>query len=734
MTFLNGILLGGAIAGTIPLAIHLLNRNRPRTIRWGAMQLLASQPKSKRRHIELEQILLLLLRISIPILLAMCMARPIASSLRAGGRSTTASIVIILDDSASMSASTGETSSFEKAKANAIQFIESLGRGSEVAMISTTDAKQPLIPTTADTQGAAQQARGLSQSHGAADVPASIEMAARYLSLMHNQVQRVVAFSDFQSASWDSRDAVRLKDAVQRLSALKNHPAVTLFDTGPFHTENSAIESIDFTRLPVTSNQKVRFDATLRNFGLQTRKNLQVEWKVDGLPAGNTPATIPPGQSTQISLERSFEAVGAHTIEAHIHGDAFSSDNAFYSTLNVQRSISVLIVSGRISSEPFQGETDFLELALHPKMRAAREGGVFSLKTIQPEDLTQKQLSEARVVVLANTPKLREPQVRLLETFVNDGGGLAFFPGTRTDPAWSNEQLYKERTGLLPAKLGAAATGSVIGSPGIEIAAGPYMHPSLNVFNSEQNSLSGIQIQTWYQLAPKQISNAQSTLASSLASSPAQVGEAPFIFLSLENGDPLFLEYKFGSGLVIQSAIPCSADWSNFPTRPAFVPAMQRLIGHLATGANVPAQLKVGEAVIAQLTGGSSAIVLRSPEGVSRTPELEKVGDRTLIRFEQTQQPGFYRLSGSASGDQCFAVNADRMESNPTRLGSDEIESLSKSIGATLVSNAGGLSDSLASTHSGREVWNLVLWVILFCLFAEIGLQQRFTPKAARSK
>ena len=274
----------------------------------------------------------------------------------------------------------------------------------------------------------------------------------------------------------------------------------------------------------------------------------------------------------------------------------------------------------------------------------------------------------------------------------------------------------------------------MIGSPGIEIAAGPYMHPSLNVFNSEQNSLSGIQIQTWYQLAPKQISNAKSTLPSPLASSPAQVGEAPFIFLSLENGDPLFLEYKYGSGLVIQSAIPCSADWSNFPTRPAFVPAMQRLIGHLATGANVPAQLKVGEAVLAQLTGGSAAIVLRSPEGVSRTPELEKVGDRTFIRFEQTQQPGFYRLSGSASGDECFAVNADRMESNPTRLGSDEIESLSKSIDATLVSNAGGLSDSLASTHSGREVWNLVLWVILFCLFAEIGLQQRFTPKAARSK
>jgi hypothetical protein len=543
-----------------------------------------------------------------------------------------------------------------------------------------------------------------------------------------------VAFSDFQSASWNARDAVRLQEAVQRLSALKNHPAVTLFDTGPFQTENIAIESIDFTRLPVASNQKVRFEATLRNFGLQTKKTLHVHWKVDGLPAGNTPATLAPGQSMQVSLDRSFETVGAHTIEAHIDGDAFPSDNAFYATLNVQRSISVLIVTGRISNEPFQGETDFLELALHPGMRTQQEGGIFSLKTIQPEELTPKQLSEARVVVLANTPKLREPQIRSLESFVSDGGGLVFFPGARTDLAWSNEQLYNERTGLLPARLGAAASSSSIGSPGMEIAAGPYMHPSLNVFNSEQNNLSGIQIQTWYKLTPKQISRAQSTLPSSLASSPAQSGEAPFIFLSLENGDPLFLEHKYGSGLVIQSAIPCSADWSNFPTRPAFVPAMQRLIGHLSTGLNEPAQLKVGDAVVAQLTGGSTAITLQSSDGTSRTPELEKVGERTLVRFEQTRQPGFYRLSGSASGDQCFAINADRMESPTTRLGSHEIESLSKSIGATLVSNADRLADSLAASHLGREVWNVVLWMILFCLFAEIGLQQRFNPKATRSK
>ena len=161
---------------------------------------------------------------------------------------------------------------------------------------------------------------------------------------------------------------------------------------------------------------------------------------------------------------------------------------------------------------------------------------------------------------------------------------------------------------------------------------------------------------------------------------------------------------------------------------------MQRIIGHLVTGANAPSQLKVGEPFLTQLTGESANIGIQSPDGTSRVPDVEKVGERTLVRFEQTRLPGVYRLSGTDSGDQFFAVNADRMESNPARLGSAEIKSLSKSIGATLVSNAGGLSDSLTATHSGREVWDFILWVILFFLFAEIGLQQRFNPKAASSK
>ena len=77
MTFLNAILLGGILAGAIPVIIHIINRNRFKRIQWGAMHLIEQILRRRRRRLKIEQILLLLVRIAIPVLLALCMARPV---------------------------------------------------------------------------------------------------------------------------------------------------------------------------------------------------------------------------------------------------------------------------------------------------------------------------------------------------------------------------------------------------------------------------------------------------------------------------------------------------------------------------------------------------------------------------------------------------------------------------------------------------------------------------------
>ncbi len=82
MTFLNAFLALGALAFTVPLAIHLLFRSRFRTIDWGAMHLLGNVIRINRRRIQLMHLLLLLLRCMLPVLLAFCLARPVLTGFR----------------------------------------------------------------------------------------------------------------------------------------------------------------------------------------------------------------------------------------------------------------------------------------------------------------------------------------------------------------------------------------------------------------------------------------------------------------------------------------------------------------------------------------------------------------------------------------------------------------------------------------------------------------------------
>ncbi len=53
--------------------------------------------------------------------------------------------------------------------------------------------------------------------------------------------------------------------------------------------------------------------------------------------------------------------------------------------------------------------------------------------------------------------KLNDDQVRALEDFVKNGGGLLLFPGERIDSAWYNSALTKNGKGLLPVTFGALA-------------------------------------------------------------------------------------------------------------------------------------------------------------------------------------------------------------------------------------------------------------------------------------
>ncbi len=113
--FLNGALLWGLLAVSVPIIIHLLHRRRYKVVRWAAMQLLLEAEKENKRRIQMHSLLVLLLRCLAVALAVLMVARPVASGALAGLTSTKEAVdrMVLVDDSASTGEMGAEKSSWK---------------------------------------------------------------------------------------------------------------------------------------------------------------------------------------------------------------------------------------------------------------------------------------------------------------------------------------------------------------------------------------------------------------------------------------------------------------------------------------------------------------------------------------------------------------------------------------------------------------------------------------------
>src|SRR6516225_7156143 len=118
LTFLNAPILWGLGLASIPLIIHLLFRRSFRRVEWAPMKYLKLTIQRNRRRIQIEQLLLLLLRTAMIVLTVGTIARPVLNSTGLGrwfGGDTRTSHILVIDDSLSMGLSSGGRMAFDRA-------------------------------------------------------------------------------------------------------------------------------------------------------------------------------------------------------------------------------------------------------------------------------------------------------------------------------------------------------------------------------------------------------------------------------------------------------------------------------------------------------------------------------------------------------------------------------------------------------------------------------------------
>ncbi|NUN22837.1 MAG: BatA domain-containing protein, partial [Candidatus Jettenia caeni] len=128
ISFLNPLLLLGILGASIPVIIHLINKKKAISHRFAAIDFLLQTNKRISVKFKLRQLILLILRASLIIFLALALAKPFLKTFGGGvaEKNVPTSNVIIVDDSYSMQYVSNSESFFASAKTAAKKIIDSL--------------------------------------------------------------------------------------------------------------------------------------------------------------------------------------------------------------------------------------------------------------------------------------------------------------------------------------------------------------------------------------------------------------------------------------------------------------------------------------------------------------------------------------------------------------------------------------------------------------------------------
>ena len=714
MTLLNPALALGAAALLVPLVIHLLHRNRVAVVEWGASFLLEDVVRSNRRRFRLHEWLLLAVRCAIPVLLALCLARPVLTG--AGGLKGDApgSLVVVLDDSYSMSApGDGDGSRFDEARDATAAFIDAAGRGSDFAVIRTGSRAAGLLDAPVfDPAAVTGELAAADAAFGPTAAAASLDAALSTLAGMSHADRELVILSDFQPADWDPLTGDAAAAVRRRIEDAEVPPTVTLvpIPAGEMGAGNLSVESVERPSRPVGIGQPARIRAVLRNAGAADRA-ARVTLAADGAEIAVKTVDLPAAGTARVTFAPAFAEPGSHPLGVTVAPaggppDPLPADDSFRSVLTVPDRLPALLVDGAPSAAPLGGETAYLALALAPLTFAGGDASdLLATRTVTSDGVTGEALNDARLVVLANVPRLSDAAADALTAWVKDGGSLLVTAGDLIDGEWWNDRFFADGTGPLPRPW-----GEPVEPPDpARIAGGRFDHPGLERFNDPAaGDLTGVAVRRWL-----------------------AVGEGPpenpgRVIASLTGGAPLLIARPFGEGEVVQMTTAIDADWSDLPLRPAFVPLVQGLAAALAERSEPPRNLTAGEPLVAEVPSDVAAVTVRSPDGQRATVAPELLGERSVVRFADTRRPGFYTLSWPGSKPVRFAAEVDRRESDPGTLDAAALARLADRLGAT---TAASVDDYLAADRTkrhGRELWRWLLAGLLAAMTLEMLLRGRF--------
>lgn len=665
MSFLHPALAWGALAFTVPLLIHLLNRRRLRRIDWAAMEFLRRAYRKTRRRLALENLLLLLLRCAAVALLALGLARPVLEGglLPGAALERAREAVLVIDGSFSMAAALPGGRPWEAGLRRAEEVLEGLDAGAGDRAHLVVAGSPPRLLSTPDPERARAELAGLRDRRPPApttDFSATLALVERLLdegpaSAADREVhwitdRQAAAFSD---SGTESGSADQVKERLAASGALR----ILVHDLGgtdPRPPNRAVIDlAADTPGLPVAAHG--RFTATVANFGDSEASGVRVHFLVDGERRPGASVDIPARGTAAVTLTAAFARPGEHAVEAVLEADLLPDDDRRALSVTVLPPTRVLLVDGLPSADPLlRGSGPLPDILAPSDDPLLADESPFRLTEWSAPDLVRNTgtLGGFDVVVMTAVGLLPEAVRSDLATFIEAGGGLWVFGGPPLEGADPGVGLGD----LVPGTVGPRVQASDRRGDYFRIREFRRDHPAFALFDDPvwEPLLTEVPVAAFLPIEP-----AQGVQVLARMDDPAR--------------SALIVETRRGSGRIWWCGTTASAEWSSLASSPpTLVPLVMDTLRFLATPPPALRDLVLGSPLTLSLDALVPRVTVVGPDAATSswggTPVASPDGGWIWPPFEDADAPGVWRVKPEGAPERVFALGLDPAESDLERL------------------------------------------------------------------
>ena len=720
MTFLNPLLLLGLAAAAIPILIHLLNLRKLNTIEFSSLRFLKELQKSRIRRLKIRQLLLLILRTLLVILVVLSFSRPTLKGTLAGSIGTKAksTMVILLDDSPSMSARNENGVLFTQAKKAVENLLELVNPGDEIYLLKLSDIKHTDRFTPVHSRELAlTDLASLLPSQETVSFREAAGAAAKILAESENINHEIYIMSDGQASQFkmDPQDTADILDATTRVFHIEI--------PGMARAENLGIASVSLTGGMIAAGKPLMLEVVVQNTGNSPANGALASIYLDGSRVVQQTLDISSQGSTSFSPAVTPMKPGVLPGYVQLEDDVLDFDNRRHFAIHVPEKI-------RVTLAGTEQATRFPGLALSA-VGETGAGSSFSVERVEENRLSSLDVSRFDVLLACDIKDWSSIEADRLTQFVQGGGGIALFAGDQSDIPNLNTTLLR-RLGVppveAPAEGGRDNRAEDLNEGFLSFGKVDLAHPLFGGLFEEKL----LQRQRGPGIESPQILKA-------LKISKGRTGNA---LIELSDGTPFLAEFQSGLGRVLMFAVDPGVSWSDFAIKGIYAPLLHRCAVYLAAGQTMQSDVVVGAPVAMNLRLQNSAqtkYILTSPSGltVSIIPRINPITGLSTFVSSPSREIGLYVLTasgdpnvgGKASGPSLagVAINLDPGESMLRQITAEELTAFFSSLGIepggiSWISSDSEITRAVLESRFGVELWKYLIGGAILLALCEMAV------------